>query len=98
MPGDQHTKMQVKITLPSYQVGVYRETPASPFKIHVYNGDRGYDLFDVEAFYGGPDTVPADVKRKYVSNVLCYDIRTVNRAIEAEYRERVLPRENMNVR
>lgn len=76
---------EVKITLPSYQVGVYKD-PRFPFKIHCYDGREGFDLAQVEEFYGGPELVPSAVKRIYIENVLCYDIRTVIRAIDAEHR------------
>ena len=76
---------EVKITLPSYQVGIYKD-PRFPFRIHVYNDNQGFDLFEVQEFYGGPELVPAEAKRKYVENVLCYDIRTTVRAIESEFR------------
>lgn len=81
---------QVKITLPSYQVGVYRDPRFPQFKVHTYNGRQGFDLFDVQRYYGGPELVPDTCKRIYVENVLCYDIRSVIRAIETEYRQRVL--------
>ncbi len=77
---------EVKVTLPSYQVGIYRD-PRFPFRIHVYNGQQGFDLFEVHDFYGGPELVPQEAKRIYVENVLCYDIRTTVRAIETEYRQ-----------
>jgi len=77
---------EVKVTLPSYQVGIYAD-PRFPFKIHVYNEMQGFDLMDVQDFYGGAELVPAEAKRMYVENVLCYDIRTTVRAIEAEYRQ-----------
>lgn len=77
---------EAKITLPSYQVGIYRD-PRLPFRVHVYNGSRGFDLSEVENYYGGRDLVPADVKRTYVENVLCYDIRTVVQSIQREYRQ-----------
>jgi len=77
---------EVKITLPSYQVGIYKD-PRFPFRIHVYNGLQGFDLFEVHDFYGGPELVPQEAKRIYVENVLCYDIRTTVRAIETEYRQ-----------
>ena len=85
--GDQQQRpAEVKITLPSYQVGIYRD-PRLPFKVHVYNEHRGFDLFEVQDYYGGAELVPAEVKRVYVENVLCYDIRTTVRAIQAEYRQ-----------
>ncbi len=89
MPGDQNRSAEARITLPSYQVGLYRN-PNLPFRIHVYNDAEGYDLKEVEEFYGGPERIPASVKRIYISSELCYDIRSVNLAIDREYRERVL--------
>lgn len=83
------SKAQVKITLPSYQVGIYRD-PRFPFKIYTYGGVNGFDLFEVQEFYGGPELVPASIKRMYVSNVLCYDVRTTVQAIEAEARQLAL--------
>lgn len=81
VPGEENRRAQVRITLPSYQVGLYKD-PRFPFKIHVYNGKRGFDFFEVENYFGGPDLVPDAVKRTYVSNVLCYDIRTTIREIQ----------------
>lgn len=83
--GDERRASEVKITLPSYQVGLYKD-PRFPFKIHVYNENKGFDLFEVHEFYGGSERVPNEVKRIYVENVLCYDIRTTVRAIESEAR------------
>ena len=77
---------EVKITLPSYQVGIYKD-PRFPFKVHTYNGTEGFDLFEVQEFYGGAELVPPTVKRMYVENHLCYDIRSVVRTIEAEHRQ-----------
>ncbi len=87
--GSRTTAGEIKITLPSYQVGIYKD-PTMPFKIYVYNGMRGFDLFEVQDFYGGADLVPLEVKRIYVENVLCYDIRSVVRAIQTEYRQQQL--------
>lgn len=85
--GDQQRTEEVKITLPTYQVGIYKD-PKHPFKIHVYNGNRGYDLFEVRDYYGGDfDLVPSMIKRTYVGNTLCYDIRSTIRAIEEEARQ-----------
>lgn len=83
--GTQQRASEAKITLPSFQVGIYKD-PRHPFRIFTYNGVSGFDLFEVETFYGGADRVPKDVKRIYVANALCYDIRTVVRDIETEYR------------
>lgn len=87
--GNENRTGEVRITMPSYQVGVYKD-PRYPFKIHVYNGTKGFDLFDVQKFYGGADLVPTDIKRMYVENDLCYDIRTVIRSIQSEYRDQQL--------
>lgn len=84
--GNQRREAEVKITMPSYQVGVYKE-PQFPFKIHEYNSVRGFDFFDVNDFYGGADMVPTDILRIYVASDLCYDIRTTIRAIETEARQ-----------
>jgi len=83
--GDRRKASEVKITLPSYQVGIYKD-PRFPFRIHVYNGQTGFNLFEVEDYWGGRERVPEEVKRIYVENVLCYDIRTTVRAIETEFR------------
>lgn len=77
---------EVKITLPSYQVGIYKD-PRFPFKVFTYNGQQGFSLFEVRDYFGGSELVPAEIKRVYVENALCYDIRTTVRAIEAAYRQ-----------
>jgi hypothetical protein len=77
---------EVKITLPSYQVGIYKD-PRFPFKIHCYNGREGFNLFEVQDFYGGAELVPEECKRVYIENDLCYDVRTVIRAIQNEHRQ-----------
>lgn len=85
--GDQTHTQEVKITLPTYQVGLYRD-PRLPFLIHIYNNNRGFDLFEVQKYYGGSaDLVPSEILKTYVGNDLCYDIRTTIRAIEAEARQ-----------
>ena len=92
MPGEERTRSQVKITAPSYQVGIYRDPAVLGefFKIHTYNGAAGFDFFDVEKYWGGPRMVPQTCKRIYVSTTLCYDIDSVIQAINDEYREKVL--------
>lgn len=77
---------EIKITLPSYQVGMYRD-PRFPFKVICYNGREGFDYLEVEEYYGGAELVPPVCKRVYVENTLCYDIRSVVRAISEEYRQ-----------
>lgn len=76
---------EVKITMPSYQVGIYKDK-RFPFKIITYNGAEGFDRDDVNSYYGGAELVPPEVNRKYVQNVLCYDIMSVVGAINAEAR------------
>jgi hypothetical protein len=73
---------EVKITLPSYQVGIYTD-PRFPFKIHCYDGREGFDFAEVQAYYGGSALVPDSCKRIYIENDLCYDIRSVVRTIQA---------------
>jgi hypothetical protein len=85
----QAVQAEVKITLPSYQVGIYKD-PRFPFKVVCYNGNEGFELDEVQDYYGGAEMVPPAVKRKYVENVLCYDIRTVVRAINEEFRQQKL--------
>lgn len=77
---------EVKITLPSYQVGIYKD-PRFPFRIHCYNGTEGFNMYEVHEFYGGAELVPETCKRIYVENDLCYDVRTVIRAIQTEHRQ-----------
>jgi len=85
--GDRASRpSEVKITLPSYQVGIYKD-PRFPFKVHCYNGMEGFDLHDVHEFYGGSELVPYAARRVYIENDLCYDIRSVIQAINAEYRQ-----------
>ena len=76
---------EVKITLPSYQVGIYTD-PRFPFKIHCYDGREGFDFAEVQTYFGGSALVPASCKRIYIENDLCYDIRSVVRTIQAEHR------------
>lgn len=96
IPGDSSHMQQTetKITLPSFQTGIFK-APSMPFKIHVYQGNRGFDWDDVNAYYAGADLVPDTVKRTYVSSDLCYDMTTTIRAIQDEYRERVLKKESI---
>lgn len=93
MPGDRSVRMQAKTTLPSHQVGIYLDPAMPDFRIHVYNNVRGFDFFDVHNFYGSVDLVPSSVKRMYVNNDLCYDIQSVIRAVESEYRDQFLTKE-----
>lgn len=84
--GQTPTAAEVRITLPSFQVGIYKD-PRYPFRIHVYNDTRGFNLDDVRMFYGGAEMVPPECKLIYIENVLCYDMRSVIRAVMAEARQ-----------
>jgi len=91
VPGDEQREAEAKIMLPSYQIGCYRD-PAllgEFFKIHVYNNKEVFDLFDVQAYFGGPRAVPASVKRDYADTVLGYDIQSVIQAIDDIYRQKL---------
>lgn len=85
--GDEVARMaEVKITLPSYQVGIYKD-PRFPFKVVTYNSVNGFDLYDVQDYFGGAELVPQWIKRIYVENVLCYDIRSVVQEIQSQFRQ-----------
>lgn len=90
--GGDNNISEARVTLPTYQVGRYVD-PRFPFSVHIYNEQRGFDLFEVEEFYGGRELVPPTVKRIYVDSVLCYDIESVIQAVEAEYRRLALSRQ-----
>lgn len=83
---------EIKTTLPTFQTGIYRH-PSYPFKVHTYGGREGFDLFEVRNYFGGADLVPEEIKHVYISQDLCYDIRTTKRAIDELYRRMVLNRE-----
>lgn len=87
--GDEVHDMQVKITLPPAQVGVYKD-PSHPFRIHTYGGQYGYKRLDVVEYYGGMLHVPSSCQFVYVGGDLCYSIDSVRDTIETEFRERVL--------
>lgn len=86
---EQARTAEVKVTLPSYQVGCYKD-PRFPFKIHVYQDNTGFDREEIEKFWGGRELVPSWVKKKYVENVLCYDMGSVITEINREHRDLVL--------
>ena len=84
--GREQVASEVKITLPSYQVGIYLDR-RFPFKVHTYNNEECFDLFEVEQYFGGAELMPGTIRRKYVENVLGYEIPSVVRAIEDMARE-----------
>ena len=85
LPGEGTKVSEARITLPSFQVGIYKD-PRLPFKTYVYNNMEGFEWAAVNDYYGGADMVPPTVKTMYVSNMLCYDIRSVINAIRDEAR------------
>ena len=89
--GDRQTEMEVTVTLPSWQVGIYKD-PRLPFRVHVYNGVRGLSWYDVVKHYGGMDFVPSSIKRLYVGQDLCFDIRSTQDQMMQEYRDLQLGR------
>jgi len=88
--GDRTVDMEVKVTLPSWQVGIYLDPNLQDFRIHVYGDQRGLDRMDVLRYFGGKDLVPSTCKTVYVGNDLCYDINSVRDTIERIYRENIL--------
>jgi len=82
--GDQHKELTVTTTLPSWQVGHYRD-PRFPFSVHAYNGESGFDFQEIVNYFGGLDLVPRSIKTLYVGNQLCYQISTARETIEAQY-------------
>jgi len=91
--GDDMKEAEYKVTLPSWQTGIYYD-PRLPFRVHTYNGRRGFDMKDVMRFYGGLDLIPAAIQQAslYVGGDLCYDILKVREAMERELREATLMR------
>jgi len=91
--GENVHEIEIKITLPSSQVGVYFD-PRFPFKIHQYNGRRAFDYEEIRDYYGGLDLIPTSIREKtiYIGTDLCFDMNAVRDTIEKEYRERVLGR------
>jgi hypothetical protein len=87
--GDAPQDMRVKVTLPSWQVGIYQD-PRLPWRVHVYNNIRGFDRLDVVEYFGGMDHVPASIKVLYVGSDLCYDIISARETLEAIAREQAL--------
>lgn len=83
--GDEHRELTTTVTLPSWQVGKYRDA-RFPFMIHVYNGASGFDYREVMKYFGGRDLVPGTCKTRYVGNQLCYDITSTRETIESQFR------------
>ena len=78
---------EVKITLPSYQVGIYKD-PRFPFKIHCYDGREGFDLFEVQKYYGGSELVPDEMQAASTSRTTSATTSaSVIRTIQNEHRQ-----------
>lgn len=84
VPGDEKKPLEVKVGVPTWQVGIYKD-PRLPFKIVTYRNAKGYERQEVETFFGGKDVLPESISSLYVGNLLCYDIRSVNIAIQREF-------------
>ncbi len=89
--GEGTRSLDAFVTLPPTQVGIYSD-PRFPFKIFTYNGALGFSYGDVNDYYGGVEFVPTTVKKKFVGNMLAYDIKSVISTVERKYRELMLSR------
>ncbi|QNN98095.1 hypothetical protein SEA_FEDE_47 [Microbacterium phage Fede] len=91
--GDGHEEREIRVTLPSSQVGIYYDARL-PFRIHVYNGRRGFDYMDVLRFYKGLDLVPVELTETmiYVGDDLVFDINKTRMVMERELRDAQLRR------
>lgn len=83
--GDEHRELTTTVTLPSWQVGKYKDA-RFPFMIHTYNGEQGFDYLEVIRYFGGRDLVPGSIKTLHVGNQLCYHIPTTRETIENQFR------------
>lgn len=84
--GDENKKVEIRITTPSWQIGLYRD-PRLPFMVHTYGGVAGFDYREIVAHYGGSELVPSTIKKLYVYNDLCFDIRSTRETMEKELRD-----------
>ena len=84
VPSGERKPLEVKVGVPTWQVGIYKD-PRLPIKVITYRNAHGYDREEVEAFFGGADLLPENVVDIYVGNLMCYDIRSVNTAIQREF-------------
>ena len=82
--GEESRELTVTTTLPSYQVGRYKDS-RFPFMIHVYNQQQGFDYSDVIEYYGGRELVPGTIKTVYIGNMLCFHISSTVQTIENSY-------------
>lgn len=89
--GEGTRNLDAFITMPPTQTGIYKD-PRFPFKVFTYNGALGFSYGDVNDYYGGVEFVPSTIKKKFVGNMLAYDIKSVISTIERKYRELTLSR------
>ena len=82
--GEESRELTVTTTLPSYQVGRYKDS-RFPFMVHVYNQQQGFDYSDVIEYYGGRELVPGTIKTVYIGNMLCFHISSTVQTIENSY-------------
>lgn len=82
--GETRKELTVTTTLPSWQVGKYKD-PRFPFAIHVYNGIRGFDHLEIVIYFGGLNLVPKSIRTIYVGNQLCYDITSARETIQDQF-------------
>ena len=48
-----------------------------PFKIHTYQGVRGFDWDDINRYYGAADLVPSTIKHCFSASCLCFSLRVL---------------------
>lgn len=89
--GEGTRNLDAFITMPPTQTGIYLD-PRFPFKVFTYNGSLGFSYGDVNDFYSGVEFVPSTIKKKFVGNMMAYDIKSVISTIERKYRELQLSR------
>lgn len=89
--GERTRNLDAFITLPPTQVGIYLD-PRFPWKVFTYNGALGFSFGDINDYYGGVEFVPKTVKRKFVGNMLAYDIKSAIAEVERKFREMQLSR------
>lgn len=89
--GSEHRELTTTVTLPSWQVGKYRDI-RMPFSIYVYNGRRGFSFEEINSYFGGLDFVPPTIKAFHVGQQLCYDITTTRTEIESQFNQIRRPR------
>ena len=89
--GEATRSQDAFVTMPPSQTNIFKD-PRYPFKVFTYNGTLGFSFGDVNDFYGGEEFVPPAIKKRFVGNMLAYDIKTVIAEIERKAREIKLAR------